>query len=378
METSKVSLVWVVIAGLAVVAGAIGLKYWTSTPSGGAGWGGGAPTPVVVRVVSPRVFSNSVEAIGTARATESVDIMAKVTDTVRSIGFDDAQSVEEGQILIELTDVEEIAGLAEARAGLSEANKQYVRIKDLVENGTATVSRLDSAQSDRDKARAKVQGLEAKLADRIIRAPFAGILGLRQVSVGSLVRPGDLITTLDDISVIKVDFSVSERYLAALKPGQQVEATNVAYPGLLFAGEVRSVDPRIDPVTRAVTIRAHLPNAERRLRPGMLLSMTLVMDSHEGLGVSESSLIPVKDDVFVYVVNADKETEKRKIEAGMRESGMVEVLSGLEEGEVVIVEGTSLIRRPGQKVRTGDEKPEERKKRGGKKGRDEKAGGHPS
>ena len=339
--------------GMAVLVAAVGIKY-LSNQSGGGGQRGQMPaTPVVTVTVSPSVFANAVEAIGTARANESVDIMTRVTDTISRIAFEDSQSVEIGDILIELTDVEEAADLVEARAGLFAARKQYERIQDLVANKSTSQARLDEAVSERDRSAAKVAGLEAQMADRIIRAPFSGILGLRQVSVGSLVRPGDLITTLDDVSVIKVDFSVSERYLANLASGQLITAHNVAWPGVDFFGEVRSVGSRIDPVTRAVAVRAHVPNPDGRLRPGMLLSIHLVMNSHEAPGVPEGALVPVKDRVSVWVVDADSKAQKRQVVTGLRIKGQVEILDGLVAGEEVIVEGVHNIRRPGQKVSVG-------------------------
>lgn len=342
---------------MVVLLGAVGIKYLGNRTGAGEHRGQMPPTPVVTVTVSPFVFANSVEAIGTARANESVDIMSRVTDTISRIAFEDSQSVETGDILIELTDVEEAADLVQARAGLSAADKQYARIQDLVANRTTTQSRLDEALSERDRSAAKVAALEAQMADRIIRAPFSGNLGLRQVSVGSLVRPGDMITTLDDVSVIKIDFSVSERYLANLAPGQLVTAQNVAWPGIDFSGEVRSVGSRIDPVTRAVIVRAHVPNPDGRLRPGMLLSIHLVMNSHEAPGVPEGALVPVKDRVSVWVVDADSKAQKRQVVTGLRVKGQVEILDGLVEGEEVIVEGVHNIRRPGQKVRvSGDGK----------------------
>lgn len=314
---------------LSVLVGAVGYKYLGSQSGGERRGGGMPPTPVVTAAVSTFVFANSVEAIGTARANESIDVMTRVTDTISRIAFEDSQSVEAGDILVELTDVEEAADLVEARAGLAAARKQYARILDLVANKTTSQARLDEAISNRDRSAAKVSALEAKMADRIIRAPFSGNLGLRQVSVGSLVRPGDLITTLDDVSVIKVDFSVSERYLANLTPGQTIAATNVAWPGFDFSGEVKSVDSRIDPVTRAVTVRAHVPNPEGRLRPGMLLSIQLIMNSHEALGVPEGALVPVKDRVSVWVIDAESKAQKRPVVTGLRLKGKVEILEAL-------------------------------------------------
>lgn len=348
------SIIIAASVGMAILVGAVGIKY-LSNQSGGGGQRGPMPaTPVVTVTVSSSIFANAVEAIGTARANESVDIMTRVTDTISRIAFEDSQSVETGDILIELTDVEEAADLVEARAGLSAAHKQYARIQGLVANKTTTQARLDDAISERDRSAAKVAALEAQVADRIIRAPFAGRLGLREVSVGSLVRPGDMITTLDDISVIKIDFSVSERYLANLAPGQSITAHNVAWPGVDFFGEVRSVGSRIDPVTRAVTVRAHVPNPDGRLHPGMLLSIQLIMDSHEALGVPEGALVPVKDRVSVWVVDAESLAQKRQVVTGLRLKGQVEILEGLAEGEEIIIEGVHLIRRPGQKVRTGE------------------------
>lgn len=343
-------VVVVMIVALAVLAGAVALKYMSGQGGSGMQRGGMPATPVVVATAGFVEFANSVEAIGTARANESVDVMTRVTDTISRIAFEDASRVEAGDILVELTNEEEAAALVEARAGLDAAHKQFARIQDLVVNRTTSQARLDEAISERDRGKARVKALEAKLADRIIRAPFAGVLGLRQVSVGSLVRPGDLITTLDDISLIKLDFSVSERYLANLSAGQAIVARNVAWPGIDFNGEVQSVDSRIDPVTRAVMVRALVPNPDGRLRPGMLLSIKLIMDRHQALGIPEAALVPVKDTVTVWVVDAENKAQKRPVVAGMRLRGQVEILNGLNEGEQVIVEGVHNIRRPGQAV----------------------------
>lgn len=356
--TNKVktkSVAVVMIVGLAILVGAVALKHMGNQPAAMQARGGMPATPVVTQKVLPLQFANSVEAIGTARANESVDVMTRVTDTISRIAFQDAGHVEAGDILVELTDEEEAAALVEARAGLDAAIKQYARIQDLVANRTTSQARLDEALSERDRGKARVKALEAKMADRIIRAPFAGVLGLRQVSVGSLVRPGDLITTLDDISVIKLDFSVSERYLANLSSGQPIAARNVAWPDVEFVGEVHSVDSRIDPVTRAVMVRALVPNPDGRLRPGMLLSIELIMDSHQALGVPEGALVPIKDSVTVWVVETEPDGQskahKRDVVTGLRIKGQVEILEGLSEDEMVIVEGVHNIRRTGQAVR---------------------------
>lgn len=357
-NTKAKPVVMVMIAGLAILVGAVALKYMSNQSSTSQRQGGMPAIPVVAATVGHIEFANSVEAIGTARANESVDVMTRVTDTISRIAFQDAGQVEAGDILVELTNEEEAAALVEARAGLEAANKQYARIQDLVANRTTSQARLDEALSERDRGKARVRALEAKMADRIIRAPFAGVLGLRQVSVGSLVRPGDLITTLDDISVVKLDFSVSERYLANLSAGQVIAARNVAWPNVEFEGKVQSIDSRIDPVTRAVMVRALVPNPDRRLRPGMLLAIELIMDSHQALGVPEGALVPIKDNVTVWVVetgaDGQSKAEKRGVVTGLRIKGQVEILEGLLDGELVIVEGVHNIRRSGQKVSLPD------------------------
>ncbi len=324
-----------------------------------AGRGGFPPTPVIVAVAEEVEFADVVEAIGTAIANESVDITAQVTDTISAIKFVDGMTVEAGQVLIELADAEESAAIAEARASLSEAIKKHQRISDLVANKTASESRMDGAIAERDKARARVRALEAKLADRIIRAPFSGVLGLRQVSLGTLIRPGDLITTLDDIETIKIDFSVPEKYLSVLGTGQEIAALSAAYPDSRFSGTVMTVDSRVDPITRSVIVRAILPNPERVLRPGMLLSIDVVTNQRRSLSVPEGALVQVRDEVYVWVVTEDNLSERRSIEIGRRSKGQVEVLDGLISGERVIVEGTIRVRRPGQPLKVLGEGGEE-------------------
>ena len=231
------------------------------------------PVPAVLASVSPDEFVDRIEAIGTLRSNESLIITAKVTETVRALHFEDGARVEEGAVLAELTSDEEAAQLAEARSTHAEASQQYDRVQKLFAEGTVSRSQLDRATADRDAARARVEALEARLADRLIRAPFAGVLGFREVSPGTLLQPGDTITTLDDVSVMKLDFSVPEVFLSTLRPGLEVLARSAAYPDRSFEGRVRTVESRVDPVTRAVTVRAELANPGELLRPGMLLTV---------------------------------------------------------------------------------------------------------
>jgi membrane fusion protein (multidrug efflux system) len=312
---------------------------------------GGEPnaTPVVVAKPVLHEFAERIESLGTAKANESVVITARVTETVQRVNFADGEAVEAGAVLVELTSTEESAQLAEARANHAEALRRYARAAELVAGGTESQSRLDERTAERDAAIARLAELDARLADRLIQAPFAGVLGLRAVSPGSLVRPGDEITTLDDVGRIKADFSVSETFLSVLSPGLEVRAATAAWPGEDFLGHVLAVDTRVDPRTRAVRARAEFPNADRRLRPGMLLTIELRAHPRTSLAIPEQALVPTGRLQFVVVIGDDDRAERLPVEIGRREPGIVEILKGLDADTRVIVDGATQVR-PGEPV----------------------------
>jgi membrane fusion protein (multidrug efflux system) len=193
-----------------------------------------------------------------------------------------------------------------------------------------------------------VASARSKLGDTVVRAPFAGRVGLRRVSVGSLVSPGTVITTLDDTSTIKLDFTVPETFIPAVQPGLGIVGRSVAYPDRGFEGRVASVDTRVDPSTRSVTVRALLPNPDGLLKPGMFLTVRLSRGAVDALMIPEESLVPEQGDVFVFVVK-DGVAEKRQIRTGERRVGEVQVLDGLAAGDTIVTEGTQKLR-PGAPV----------------------------
>lgn len=319
-----------------------------------AGWTQAADRPppgVIVSEVRVDHFSDRLEALGTLVANESVELTATVSETVNAIHFDDGERVERGQVLIEMTNREEHAQLEEARATLNEAKRQYQRIKSLEAQGTAAKSLLDQRNREWETARARLAAIESRLADRLIKAPFAGVLGLRDLSVGALVQPGDLITTLDDDSVMKLEFQIPGTYLEAVRPGLEVVATARAFPGQRFEGSVKSVNSRIDPATRSIRVRAILPNPDRLLIPGMLMQVVLLNNPRDTLVIPEEALVPLGTRQFVYTVDSTNghKAMKREIRIGSRRPGEVEVLEGLQAGERVISHGTLKVR-PGQPV----------------------------
>jgi membrane fusion protein (multidrug efflux system) len=290
--------------------------------------------------VNPVKWRDTIEALGTTRANESVVLTAKVSEIVRKVGFESGDVVEAGQVLVDLSSNAQLAGLEEAAADYKEAERQLVRTQELAAQQLVPASQLDTQRSARDAARARMDVVRAALEDRVITAPFNGILGLRHVSKGSLVTPGTPIATLDDISVIKLDFSVPERFLAVLQKGQDITARSATYADTDFRGRVESVDSRIDPVTRSVTVRALIPNPENRLRPGMLMSVQLYQNPRETLVVPEIAVLQVGMESFVYRVSPQATAERVKVQLGSRRKGEVEIAEGLRAGDRIVVEGT--------------------------------------
>ena len=307
-----------------------------------------APLVTVARVRKDQVF-DTVEALGTAQANESVTINAKVTDTVRRVNFSDGDYVNAGTVLAELTNQEETASLAEARANLEDAQNELRRQEDINAKGLGSKSALDSARSKVAAQQARYDAVIARLKDRLILAPFGGLLGFRQVSPGTMVSPNTSITTIDDISTIKLDFTVPEAFLGAMTAGARVIAQSVSYPGRNFEGLVKTVGSRIDPITRAATVRAHVPNADHALRPGMLLTVQVLTTQHLALVVAESAVFQVQNRAYVYKVE-DFVAHQQQVEVGGRHFGTAEVLSGLNDGDLIVVEGIVKLRE-GLKIR---------------------------
>ena len=301
--------------------------------------GGRLPSPVRVTVVAEQTFPVTIEALGTANANESVTITAQQTDRVTDVKFDDGDTVKTGQLLVQLNNDEELARIVELEANIVEAKSQYERVVNLAKTRAASQQILGEQQAKLKGLEAQLDVAKSQLDELQIRAPFAGLLGIRNISKGSLVQPGDAITTLDDISIIKVDFSVAEGQLASLSPGQRVIARSVAYPGEDFEGTIATIGSRIDPVSRSVLVRAHIKNEPVKIRPGMLLQITLEKQVLETLVIPEKALVPIQDKQYVFVVNNDV-VEQREVIIGERKPGIVQVIDGLVSGERIITEGT--------------------------------------
>jgi membrane fusion protein (multidrug efflux system) len=345
------------IIGSITVFFAAGLLLFPQLKSGGEKTSGYAlarvpskpPVPVVTAMVTSEPFTEKLEALGTTKANESVVVTPTVEERVVAILVDDGEFVNKGQVLVKLDDSEAQYLLAEARAALKEQRQQFERMRRLAKTNATSRSQLDEEQGLLDIAAAKVSLLEARLQDYTIRAPFSGILGIRQISTGAVVDSDTVITTLDDTTTIKLDFTVPEAYLGVLKNGMTVSAHSLAYPDHSFSGIVTAISSRVDPETRTLTVRAKVPNPDRLLRPGMLLTVDLVKDLAQSLIIPEEAVIQEKDKKFALVVTPGNTVEKIEIVTGRRNPGKLEVISGLNAGQQVIIQGLTRVR-PGSSV----------------------------
>ncbi len=298
---------------------------------------------VVTAPVQQRRLDVGLEAIGTAGANEAVDITAKTSNIITAIHFTDGQRVQEGQVLVELDRGTAEADLAAATAAFEESRSQFGRSRELLATQALSKAQHEQLEATMKSNEARVAAARSRLSDTYIRAPFTGHVGLRRVSVGALISPGTLITTLDDTATIKVDFSVPEAQVGALKAGQIVVARTNAYPGRQFSGRVLSVDSRVDPATRSVTVRAAVPNVGLALKPGMFLTVALSQDQRPALVIPEEALVPEQARQFVYLMRGNA-VEKREVTLGRREPGFVEITDGLGAGDRVVIEGTLKLR----------------------------------
>lgn len=327
----------------------------------------GPPPVVEVDAVRTGRIVETREAVGTVRAHESIIVTAKVSGIIQEISFQEGEKVESGDVLVRLYDAERRADIEaavaeshRAAAQRDEVRTRLDRAQALRRSGAGTEAQVEdlaaqmrTLESAIASAEARRRAAEARLEDLVVRAPFAGRLGTRSVSVGAYVSPGTRITTLDDLSRIRLDFSVPENLLARLQPGQAVRATSAAFGERVFHGTVAVIDPRVDPATRTVRLTAEFANPDEALRPGMFLSVLLeVTNKDDATVVPEEAIVSEGLRQLLYVVK-DRTVERRVVRLGQRQAGRVEVIEGVSPGETIVVRGVQRVR-PGLTV---DPKP---------------------
>lgn len=320
-----------------------------------AGGGGGPPAVVRTDVLKPSEWSDGLEAIATARAKDSVTITASVSEKIEKVHFDSGQEVHAGDRLVTLSGREQRATIAAAEADYRSAQTLFARQEELAKKQLIAASTFDAQRAARDAARARLEQMRAQLGYRSIVAPFSGVLGLRQVSDGALVQPGTVITTLDNVDTIELDFSVPERQLGVLEVGMPVEATTPAFPGETFHGVVAALDPRLDPATRALGARATFANADHRLRPGMLLEARVQLATRTALQVPELAVQQVGQQASVFRANEDGTVSEVPVALGARRPGWVELTEGVKTGDRIVVEGIVKLRDGAKFAEVGSE-----------------------
>lgn len=322
----------------------------TESPTAAAG---ARPAALVeTQAATTASLTTQAEAVGTLIGNESVTLTAKVTEQVRAVHFEGGELVKAGQVLVELIDAEQLALLQEAEANLRESELQLERLRTLGKD-IATAAEIDVAVARVDANTAMLAALRSRINDRSISAPFTGIIGFRQVSVGALVTPGTVIAELDDIDPMKLDFTLPETYLSQIQVGDSVTALSSAWGGETFTGQVSRIGSRVDPVTRAFLVRALLNNADARLRPGMLMTVQLALGKSTGIVIPETALVQRGTESAVFIVGANDEAQRVTVSIGRRLPGAVEITAGLEPGDRVVIRG-HLGLRPGMKVREAE------------------------
>jgi membrane fusion protein (multidrug efflux system) len=302
-----------------------------------------AAISVVASTIAPQDFTDRFTALGTARAAESIEVTARISSVISRINFAEGEDVSEGHLLVELENKEIRADLALAEASLQQSRSQYERSRNLAATGVISQSQFEELEAKMKMDEAQVQAARARLDNSYVRAPFAGTVGLRKVSLGDLVGPETTITTLDDTRSIRLEFSVPETFLSELSSGMSITARSSAYPGRAFTGAVISVDSRVDPVTRGVTVIARIANMDRLLKPGMFLTVGLERARHKVLMVPEEALSPRQGRQYVFLVQNGRAVE-REVEIGSRSPGLAEVRSGVLAGDLVVTEGVQRLR----------------------------------
>jgi membrane fusion protein (multidrug efflux system) len=303
--------------------------------------------------------------VGTTRAFESITVTTKTSGIIESVNFEEGQTVEAGHEIIRLDRAERRADLEATKAAIlqEEARRNEVKTKleramALRRSGAGTEALVDdltaqmrTADSAVQAAIARQRAAEARLNDLVIRAPFTGRVGVRSVSVGALVEPRTVVTTLDDVSKIRLDFAVPENLIARLSVGSPVSAKAVAFGGRTFPGEVAVVDTRVDPVTRSVRMTAVLDNASGTLKPGMFVNVSVeVARRDNAILIPEEAVVGEGPQQLAFVV-VDGRVERRSLTIGQRQDGKVEVKEGLKAGETLVVRGVQRVR-PGAPVTT--------------------------
>lgn len=344
-----------VVAVSVIALGALAYFAYTANRTPPAVLAGSAAKPAVtpaagmataVELVPVSVVSLSLDAsaVGSLRSNESVTLRPETAGRIAAIGFRDGSPVRRGDVLVALDDATQAAELAQARANLELARATFRRSEELFARKFISSQALDSAAASLRVQQATLALAEAKLSKMRVRAPFSGIVGIRNIAVGDYVKEGQALINLEDLRTLKVDFSLPESTLPRLRPGQPIEIVADALPGERFAATLDAIDPLVDANGRAVACLARLDNAAGKLRPGMFVRARLIFEAREGaLMIPEQALVADPQQAFVFTV-VDGRAKKVLVKTGLRRAAQVEIVDGLRAGDVVVAAGQMKLR----------------------------------
>lgn len=335
----------VTLVALMVIAGVMRLAFPNGAQALQRG-AGGRQTAVTQTMSQMRSFTDRIDALGTAKGAQSVNLSANTTELITAVRFHDGAFVRRGDILVELKAREEAAGVQQARAALEVAQSNYDRNERLAQAGFLSPAAHDQNQANLRAAQANLAAAQSRESDRVIRAPFAGRLGLTDVAPGALINPGATIVTLDDISTMRVDFDVPDRFLPALHVGATIEARPDPYPDKMATGHIALIDTRIDPNTHAIRARAEFPNPDSLLVPGMLMHIGIENGQRQSVAVPEAAVQSEGDQSYVYVIaHQGNRTLARQtsVQVGANEGGFVEIVQGLAANMPVVADGLDRV-----------------------------------
>ncbi|WP_343314214.1 efflux RND transporter periplasmic adaptor subunit [Brucella sp. BE17] len=322
--------------------------------------------------VEPGKWMPGIEAIGTAHARNGVDLTVQIDGIIQSIDFKPNQKVEKGAVLLQMEDSIQKADLAAAEAEEMLAQQRLKRADTLRTRGVGAVSEVDSTSSAADAAKATVEKMRATLAQKTVKAPFSGTIGIEKVDIGQYLTPGTVIATLQDTTMMRIDFTVPEQSLSVLKAGQTVKVGSNA-GNLNFTGTITGIDPKIDPATRLVSVRAEVANGDQQLTPGQFVQVRVELPEENGvISIPQTAIVSSLYGDYVFAVRPEEKTKDENasqskaepkddaakqqaeqgeqlvaqqvfVKLGRRYQGVVEIQSGLKEGDIIITAGQNRL-----------------------------------
>lgn len=319
--------------------------------------GGEMVMSVVAAPVRQQALEETIEAVGTLMADESVEIKGEADGTITAIHFQEGQQVKAGQLLVELDQSKLRASLEEAQANLKMAESTRQRYASLIQSRAVSQQEADQSEAAWAANKALAERLEAELKDATLEAPFDGIAGARMMSVGQYIPRGTAVTTVVDLDPMKLEFRIPERYMGQVRLKQPVKLETDAYPGAGITGEVYFINPIVDTDSRTVLLKAAVPNPDGRLRHGMFARAELIIEIKEkSVVIPETALLHQGDLTFVYAIDGEQKAQMRPVKVGLRLPGAVEIVEGLKAGEQVVAEGHQKLF-PGVKVNSRQPDP---------------------